>query len=117
VQVLAVLAWRWGKAGPWILIAGLLRYAFVVSGWLWPWMRRPLAPTFRARAICILQIAVLIAVLLPAVTPPAGAALASLALAALVWSFVLDSQRLWMMRLHAATDARRSRAVHEAQRL
>src|SRR5439155_607224 len=36
IQVLAVLAWRWGKAGPWVLVSGLLRYLFLLSGWLWP---------------------------------------------------------------------------------
>ena len=45
ILVLAVLVWQYGKAGPWVLAAGLLRYIFVAAGWVWPWMRRPLTPT------------------------------------------------------------------------
>jgi phosphatidylglycerophosphate synthase len=101
VQVLAILAWRWEKAGPWVLLSGFLRYAFIASGWLWPWMRRPLAPTFRAKAICILQTATLIIALLPEVRPPASAVLAALALAALGYSFLADSRRLWAQRPEA----------------
>ena len=98
IQVLAILAWQWEKAGAWALLSGFLRYAFVASGWLWPWMRRPLAPTFRAKAICILQIATLIIALMPQVRPPASAALAALALGALGYSFLADSRRLWTAR-------------------
>ena len=41
ILVLAILVWQYGKAGPWVLLSGLLRYIFVAAGWLWPWMRRP----------------------------------------------------------------------------
>ena len=34
IQVLAVLAWQWDKAGPWVLMSGLLRYVFVAAGWV-----------------------------------------------------------------------------------
>ena len=101
IQVLAVLAWRWEKAGAWVLLSGLLRYAFIASGWLWPWMRRPLTPTKRAKAICIGQIATLILALLPPITPPASTALAALGLSALGYSFLVDSRRLWAQRLEA----------------
>ena len=45
IQVLAILAWQYGKAGPWVLVSGLLRYLFVAAGWVWPWMREPLFPS------------------------------------------------------------------------
>jgi phosphatidylglycerophosphate synthase len=101
IQVLAVLTWRWEKAGAWVLLSGLLRYAFIASGWLWPWMRRPLAPTVRAKAICVGQIATLILALLPPITPPASMVLAALGLSSLGYSFLVDSWRLWAQRLEA----------------
>jgi phosphatidylglycerophosphate synthase len=95
ILVLAILAWRWEKAGAWVLGSGILRHAFVASGWIWPWMRRPLAPTARARAICVIQVATLIAAIVPAVTYPASASIAALGLLALGYSFLADTLRLW----------------------
>ena len=65
IQTLAILAWQEGKAGPWIVLSGLLRYGFVAASWLLPWMRRPLTPTSRARIICVVQTAALVVVLAP----------------------------------------------------
>jgi phosphatidylglycerophosphate synthase len=101
IQVLAVLAWRWGKAGSWVLLSGMLRYAFIASGRVWPWMRRPLRPGFRGKAVCILQIVTLIVALIPNVRPPASASLATLGLLALGYSFLVDSRWLWAHRLDA----------------
>jgi len=96
IQVLALLAWRWRKAGAWVLASGLMRYVFVVAGRMWPWMRRPLRQTFRAKAICILQIASLIIVLMPSVQPPASGIIAAIGLSALGYSFAVDTWWLWM---------------------
>ena len=101
ILALAILAWRWEKAGPWVLVSGLLRYAFIASGWLWPWMARPLSPTVRARTICVLQIIALIVALLPDLRPPASALLPAMALPALAGSFLIDSRRQWAHRLEA----------------
>ena len=95
IQALAILAWRYGKAGPWVLLSGLIRYGFVAAGWLWPWMRRPLAPSLRGRMICIVQTAALILAIVPAITPPLSAAIAALGLAALSYSFLVDTWWLW----------------------
>src|SRR5205807_10290341 len=77
ILVLAILAWQFGKAGPWVLLSGLLRYAFVGAGWLWPWMNAPLASTRRGKIICAVQITALILAIAPAVTPPASALVAA----------------------------------------
>jgi phosphatidylglycerophosphate synthase len=95
IQALAILAWRYEKAGPWVLLSGLLRYVFVIAGWLLPWMQGPLAPTQRARVICTVQIAALVLAIVPAITPPLSTVIAALALTALSYSFVLDTVRLW----------------------
>jgi phosphatidylglycerophosphate synthase len=95
VLALSILAWRYDKAGAWVLLSGWLRYLFVAAGWVWPWLRRPLPATFRGKAICIAQIAALVVVLLPAVAPPASDVIAAAALAALGYSFFADVVRLW----------------------
>jgi len=101
IQVLAVLAWQWEKTGAWVLIAGLMRYLFVLAGRLWAWMRRPLRPTFRARAICIVQVVSLIAAVMPGVRPPASGLIAALGLSALSYSFFVDARWLWTARERA----------------
>ena len=60
IMVLAILAWQHGKAGAWVLLSGLLRYAFVAAGWLAPWIARPLPPSRRRQTICVVQIAALV---------------------------------------------------------
>jgi phosphatidylglycerophosphate synthase len=105
IQVLAILVWQFGKAGPWIIAAGLLRYGFVGAGWVWPWMRGPLPSSRRARAICVIQIAALIVAILPFVPVPLSSGVAAAGLSALLYSFAVDT--LWLWR-HAASTLRRA---------
>lgn len=98
ILALSILCWRHGKAGPWVIASGLLRYAFVLAGWIWPWLRRPLTPTRRGKAICAAQTAALIAALAPVVAPAVSRPLAAMALLALSMSFLLDTLRLWRRR-------------------
>jgi phosphatidylglycerophosphate synthase len=95
IQGLAILAWQYGKAGAWVLLSGLIRYGFVAAGRLWPWLRRPLVPTRRARAICVVQIAALLLAILPAIAPPLSATIAAVGLTLLCYSFLADTVRLW----------------------
>jgi phosphatidylglycerophosphate synthase len=98
ILALSILAWRYEKAGAWVLASGLLRYAFVAAGWVWPWMTRPLTPTLRGRAICVIQIGVLLVVMLPSVVPPASTAIAAAGVAVLAYSFAVDTWWLWRHR-------------------
>ncbi|PYR47231.1 MAG: hypothetical protein DMF89_19515 [Acidobacteria bacterium] len=75
ILVLAILAWQYGKAGPWVLLSGLLRYLFVAAGWLWPWMGAPLASSLRGKTVCVVQIVALIVAIAPPITPPTSGAL------------------------------------------
>jgi phosphatidylglycerophosphate synthase len=94
--VLSALAWRHDKAGPWVLLIGLMRYLFVAAGWLLPWLRGPLTPTLRGRFVAVVQMVTLAIIL---VLPHALAATAAaVALALLIWSFAIDVRRLWRMR-------------------
>jgi phosphatidylglycerophosphate synthase len=95
IQVLAVLAWQYGKAGIWVVASGLLRYVFVVAGWWSSRLRQPLFTSVRRRAICVVQIAGLIIALVPMVIPPISTAIAAVALGALCYSFAVDTEWLW----------------------
>jgi phosphatidylglycerophosphate synthase len=96
ILVLAALAWQHGKAGVWILAAGLLRYAFVAASYASPWLAAALPASRRRQAVCVVQIATLIGALVPLVVPPWSAALALGGLVALVWSFGADVA--WLAR-------------------
>jgi phosphatidylglycerophosphate synthase len=96
IAVLAVLAWQHDKAGSWVLVAGFMRYGFLLAGTFLPWMRRPLPPSRRRQGVCVLQILTLLASLLPVLTAPWSALVAALGVAALCWSFALDG--LWLAR-------------------
>jgi phosphatidylglycerophosphate synthase len=100
VMVLSVLVWRYGKAGPWVLMCGLMRYGFVALGRLFPWMTRRLRPSLRAKIICVFQMAGLGIALAPAVPAPVGGTVAAVTLAALVSSFAIDVAWLWRNRDH-----------------
>jgi len=95
ILVLSVLAWTHDKAGAWVLLSGLIRYAFVGAGLLDARMRRALPPSRRRRVVCVIQVVALIVVILPQLEPPASAWLAAVALLLLVASFAVDSWWLW----------------------
>ena len=98
IMALAILAWQHGKAGGWVLLSGLLRYAFVAAGWLAPWLARPLPPSRRRQTICVVQIVGLCLATAPIVKAPLSALAAATALAALVGSFLVDIVWLWRMK-------------------
>lgn len=92
--VLAVLVALSGKVGIWVVALGLMRPAFVVAGLVWPWLRRPLPPALWRKAVCVVQIGTLTALLAPIVTPPLASLLAGLALIVLGGGFLRDV--LWL---------------------
>jgi phosphatidylglycerophosphate synthase len=96
ILVLAALVWQHGKAGPWVLAAGLLRYVFVAASWAIPMLGAQLPPSRRRQAVCVVQIVSLLGALTPLAVPPWSAALAFAGLVALVWSFAVDVR--WLAR-------------------
>lgn len=104
VLVLSLLVAHVDKAGAWVVLSGLLRYLFVAASWAWPWLARPLAPSLRRKAVCVLQIALLIACLVPVVSPTLGAWLAGAGLLMLVASFASDGLWLWRARRRAGKE-------------
>jgi len=95
VMALAVLVWRHGKAGAWVLLCGMLRYLFVAAGYRWPWLQRPLPPSLRRQTICVVQVVSLGVVIVPSIGPPFSGLIAAAALSALCYSFFVDVVWLW----------------------
>jgi phosphatidylglycerophosphate synthase len=103
IMTLAILAWRYDKAGPWVIMSGLLRYLFVGAGWLLPWLRDPLPSSRRRQAICVIQTSGLTLTILPVIVRPLSLLPAGAALMTLCYSFLVDT--LWLWR-HAAPARR-----------
>ena len=88
--MLAVLAVDLGHAGLWVLALGLPRYAFFAAGIVWPWLQGALPDRLSRKAVCVLQIGVLILLLMPITPPGVGTALGLAVVAAVLWSFLRD---------------------------
>ncbi len=96
IVALAALAWQLGKAGAWILLAGALRYLFVLAGRAWPALAAPLPPSRRRQTVCVVQITALIVCLAPFVPSPVSAALGLASVVVLIASFATDVA--WLVR-------------------
>lgn len=92
--VLAILVFAYDRAGLWVLLLGLPRYAFLAGARWMPALRRPLAPSQRRRVICVVQVATLAGSLLPWVGPPLPALACAIAAVLLYGSFALDVRAL-----------------------
>lgn len=82
------------KAGWWVVLIGLMRYAFLAAGWLYPRLEGELFPSFRRKLICVFQITALCLLLVPFVVPPVATGIAILALVLLTYSFAVDIRYL-----------------------
>jgi hypothetical protein len=95
--------------GPWVLLIGTMRYAFVAATRVLPWLNGALPPSTARKTVAALQGIVLLVVgagILP-VLPAFAAVLVALTL--LVWSFGRDIRWLWQVRdAEAAADVCRS---------
>jgi phosphatidylglycerophosphate synthase len=95
ILALSILAWRFGKAGAWVILSGAMRYAFVAAGAQWSWLAAPLPPSRRRQTVCVLQVGALVAAIVPALPTSSSAAVAAIALVALSASFLIDTVWLW----------------------
>ncbi|MFD0207069.1 MULTISPECIES: CDP-alcohol phosphatidyltransferase family protein [Saccharothrix] len=79
--------------GPWVVVMGALRYAFVVASWSLVRLRGALPPSYARKVVAAVQgIALVVAA---SGLVPYPSVLVGLALAALVWSFGRDVVWLW----------------------
>jgi phosphatidylglycerophosphate synthase len=97
--VLALMVWLSGTVGAWVLVLGVMRYLYVVAGWVLPWLNGPLPEqVMRRKTVCVIQIGALIVLNAPIVTGLTAVVLAAVASALLVWSFAVDVVWLWKRR-------------------
>lgn len=93
-----------GKAGPWVLLIGLMRYGFVMAGWHWKWLNHPLPESFRRKTVCVWQLVTLMVALLPPVPDLLALATLMLALALLIGSFAIDIRYLYQQTQQGARN-------------
>jgi phosphatidylglycerophosphate synthase len=87
-----------GKAGLWLLPLGVMRYAFLAAMPVFPWLKAPLPPRAGRKTVCVIQIAVLAALMAPPVSGLPATLLATAATALLSLSFAADIHWLWQRR-------------------
>lgn len=102
ILVFSLLAWQLDKAGAWVVLSGALRYLFIAAGWMLPWMRGALPPSRRRQTVCVIQIAVMLAVLLPFVASPVSDGLSAATLCLLGYSFLVDV--LWLHKARSSSS-------------
>lgn len=90
MMALSVLVWRTDRVGAWVLLTGLMRYAFVAAGWMWPALQAELPPSFRRKAVCVIQGIALLVALGPVIPGIVATSVAAFGLAALTYSFAVD---------------------------
>jgi len=90
ILVLAVLTWELEKVGGWVLLAGAMRYLFMVAGLPMHALRQPLPPSRRRQIVCVTQTMALLFALCPSVGPVTASTLTGMALFLLIISFGRD---------------------------
>jgi phosphatidylglycerophosphate synthase len=110
ILIFSLLAWQLDKAGPWVVLSGLLRYLFLAAGWVLPQMRGALPPSRRRQTVCVIQVVVMLAVLLPFVASPLSDVLSAATLGLLCYSFLVDV--LWLRK--AGTSSGPESAARQA---
>lgn len=98
LTVLLLSALAAGRAGAWVLIAGLLRYAYGLAAWAHPAFRRPLDPRPGRRLAAGLAVGGLSVSLAAPLDGRPAAALCLAVVLLLVWSFGRDARWQWRRR-------------------
>jgi phosphatidylglycerophosphate synthase len=88
--------------GAWVLAIGAMRYAFVVAGWVLPWMRASVPPRYWRKVVAATQGVVLVVATAGVLPWPVMVVALVGSLALLVESFGNDITWLWRRRPAAA---------------
>jgi phosphatidylglycerophosphate synthase len=84
------------RFGPWALLIGAMRYAFVLAARGFRWLGAPLPPRTGRKAVAAFQGIALLAAIVPFLPHAVRAGLVVVALTALTWSFGRDVR--WLHR-------------------
>jgi len=88
--LLSILAYNFGQVGLWVLALGLPHYIFVIAAMRWRWLAGDMPDLFSRKAVCVLQIGVLMAFLVPIIPQLPLLIASSIAAVALAGSFARD---------------------------
>lgn len=120
ILLLAMAVYLFETAGAWVLLIGLMRYAFLAAQAGLKSMRGELPESIRRKVICVVQGAALCLALVPLIHPALQNVLLAAALISLVYSFTADIAHL--LRNYAPTrsvgisSSSASDGSHEHQR-
>jgi phosphatidylglycerophosphate synthase len=103
--------------GAWVLAIGAMRYAFLVAGWVLPWMRASLPPRYWRKVVAATQGVVLMVATAGVLPRPVTAVALAGSLALLVESFGHDIGWLWRRRPALARARVRAAVVMELDRV
>jgi phosphatidylglycerophosphate synthase len=92
--------------GGWVLAIGAARYAFLLAGWVIPWLRAPLPPRFWRKVVAAVQGIVLTVAASGVTSHLVGTIAVAVALLLLAESFGRDV--IWLYREGASERARRA---------
>jgi phosphatidylglycerophosphate synthase len=95
LMALSALVWQDGRVGAWVLLIGGLRYLFVLASWPFPALAGELPPSRRRKWVCVIQGIALLVALGPIIPDPLAVGASAVALAGLVYSFGVDTVRLF----------------------
>ncbi|GGS15365.1 MULTISPECIES: CDP-alcohol phosphatidyltransferase family protein [Streptomyces] len=95
VLILVLSVYVSARLGPWVLLIGAMRYAFVAAARCAPWLSAPLPPSFARKTVAAAQGVCLLVAGAGLLPYPADLAVVLLALGSLVWSFGRDVRWLW----------------------
>jgi phosphatidylglycerophosphate synthase len=85
-----------GRAGVWIILAGLMRYLWVMASVSWPALDRPLPPSRFRKSVCVMVLLLLLAALVPIAPSGLSVLCCVAAMALLLASFGRDL--VWLLR-------------------
>ncbi|WP_018141700.1 MULTISPECIES: CDP-alcohol phosphatidyltransferase family protein [unclassified Thioalkalivibrio] len=104
ILALSVLTWQMTVVGPWVILIGLMRYAFMLAACPWAWLAGDLPPSRRRQTVCVVQTVVLLLVLIPGLPAFAAITIALAGLLALSLSFAVDIHWLYRHRPEVCHD-------------
>jgi len=100
VLILLLSVYVAGSVGPWVLAAGVARYALWLAARLLPWLRRESPPRFWGKVVAALQGVVLVVAAADVLSRPLTVLLLAAAMVLLAESF--GRQVLWLWRHRAS---------------